>query len=65
MENALFYVVAVACLSVLAVLVFGLGSFARGGEFNARWSNKIMRLRVVLQLLAVALIALFVWLSRS
>lgn len=51
-------VVAIACLAVLAVLVFGFASFARGGEFNRRWSNKIMQLRVALQFVAVIVIVL-------
>jgi hypothetical protein len=63
MQSTLFYVVAVACLAVLAVLALGLTSFARGGEFNRRWSNKLMRMRVALQFLAVVLIVLFVWLA--
>jgi hypothetical protein len=61
MNNALFYAIALACLAVLVILVFGLASFARGGEFNRKWSNKIMRLRVAAQFVAVVLIVLFVW----
>lgn len=65
MQSTLFYVVAVACLAVLAVLALGLSSFARGGEFNRKWSNKLMQLRVLLQFIAVLLIVLFVWLSKG
>jgi hypothetical protein len=61
MTNALFYVAAVACLAVVAVLAFGLASFARGGAFNRRWSNKLMQMRVELQFLAVLLIVAFAW----
>lgn len=61
MTGTLFYVAAIACFAVLAVLVFGFFSFARGGAFNARWSNKIMRLRVVMQLVAVVLIVTLAW----
>ena len=59
MIDALFYVAAVACLAVLGVVMFGVASFARGGAFNRRWSNKIMQARVLLQLVAVVLILLF------
>jgi hypothetical protein len=60
MTNALFYVAAIACLAVLAVLGLGLASFARGGA-DRRWSNKLMQLRVGLQFVAVLLILAFVW----
>ena len=61
MTNALFYVAAIACLAVLAVLGLGLASFARGGAVSRRWSNKLMQLRVALQFVAVILIVVFVW----
>jgi len=61
MSGPLFYVAAVACLAVLAVLLFGFASFARGGEFNMKYANKIMRLRVLLQFIAVVVIMLLAW----
>ncbi|GIX14920.1 MAG: hypothetical protein KatS3mg118_2879 [Paracoccaceae bacterium] len=56
MQGFLFYVAVFACLAVLAVLLFGVGSFARGGEFNRRNANRIMRLRILMQAIAVVLI---------
>ncbi len=47
----------VALAATVVVLFAGVVSMARGGSFNARWSNKLMRLRVVLQGAAVALLA--------
>lgn len=61
MSGPMFFIVAVACLLVLGVVMFGLASFARGGEFNRRWSNKIMQLRVALQFVAVMLIVVLAW----
>lgn len=55
----------VACLAVLAVLLFGVGSFAKGGDFNRKYANKIMRLRIIAQAVAVVLILITVWLARS
>ncbi len=55
----------VACLAVLAVLLFGVGSFTRGGDFNRKYANKIMRLRLLMQAIAVALIVLTVYLARQ
>ncbi|MEE9453799.1 MAG: twin transmembrane helix small protein [Paracoccaceae bacterium] len=63
--DPLFLLVIFACLSVLAVLVFGVVVFAKGGEFNRKHANKIMRLRLLFQLIAVVLILLFIWLRRG
>ncbi len=39
----------IALASVLATLVIGVVGMARGGEFNRKYGNKLMRMRVVLQ----------------
>lgn len=61
-RDPLFIVVALACLAVVAILLVGVGGFARGGDFNRKYANKIMRLRLLGQFVAVLLILLFVWL---
>ncbi len=46
-------------LSLLAVVIaLGLGIYAlfRGGDFGRSYSNKLMRLRVVLQFIAVVIL---------
>ncbi|HMR60299.1 MAG: twin transmembrane helix small protein [Rhodobacteraceae bacterium] len=63
-RDPLFILAGIACLAVLAVLVFGVATFARGGEFNRKYANKIMRLRILLQFIAVILIVVFVYFSR-
>jgi hypothetical protein len=63
-HDPLFIIVAIACLAVLAVLMVGVGGFARGGAFNRKYANKIMRLRLLMQFIAVVLIVVFVWLSK-
>jgi hypothetical protein len=65
LHDPLFILVAIACLAVVAVLVFGVLTFGRGGEFNRRNANKIMRLRILLQFLAVILILVFIYFSRG
>lgn len=65
MSYALFIAAIIACLLVLAVLLFGFFSFARGGEFNRKYANKIMRLRILTQAIAVLLIILAVMAARS
>lgn len=47
---------ALVLIGVVAVLFTGVISMSRGGEFEARWGNKLMRMRVVLQGVAVALL---------
>ncbi|EKE45206.1 hypothetical protein OCGS_0684 [Oceaniovalibus guishaninsula JLT2003] len=64
-SDPLFIVVALAVLGVAAILLFGIGSFGRGGEFNRRNANRIMRWRIYAQAGAVALILLFVFLRRA
>ena len=63
-RDPLFIITAIACLFVVGVLLVGIGGFARGGAFNAKYANKIMRLRLLAQFVAVVLIVVFVWLSK-
>ncbi|MXU65230.1 twin transmembrane helix small protein [Oceanomicrobium pacificus] len=58
-------IILIACLAVLAVLLLGVGGFAKGGEFNKKYANKIMRLRLLLQFIAVLLIVGLTWLTRN
>ncbi len=50
---------------VAIVLLTGIGGFGRGGEFNKKYANKIMRLRIVAQFFAVILILAFVYFSGT
>jgi len=64
-SDPLFYVVAAAVLAVLVILMVGVAGFAKGGEFNRKYANKIMRLRIAAQFVAVVLILLYIWLRSS
>lgn len=64
-KDPLFILVLLACVAVAAILGFGLRSFEKGGEYNKRHANKIMRLRIGAQAVAVVLIVLFVWLRSK
>jgi hypothetical protein len=64
-KDPLFLVVAFACLAVLVILMIGIGGFAKGGDFNRKHANRIMRYRIIAQAIAVALILLFVFLRRG
>ena len=60
-RDPLFIIVAIACLAVLVILMIGVGGFAKGGEFNRKHSNRLMRYRIIAQAIAVVLILLFVF----
>ena len=64
-QDPLFWLVAVAVLIVLGILLLGIGSFGKGGDFNRRNANKIMRWRIGAQFVAVLLILLFVYLRQG
>ena len=53
METVLNILLALAMVSVVGVLATGLAGFAMGGEFNRKYGNKLMRLRVAAQAFAV------------
>ncbi len=55
------YLIAAALAAVVIVLMAGVFTLARGGEFGRKHSNRLMRMRVGLQALAVVLMLLF-WL---
>lgn len=60
MQEPLLVIVILAVVLVGAILAFGIGSFARGGEFNKKNANKIMRLRIVAQGVALLLIMILI-----
>ena len=64
LSDPLFIIVAIAVLAVLAILMFGIGGFARGGDFNRKHANKVMRWRIIAQAVAIVLVLLFVWVRR-
>lgn len=59
------FLIPAALLAVSAVLAFGIYALFRGGEFGRSYSNKLMRLRVVMQAVAIAiLVGAVLWRSR-
>jgi hypothetical protein len=55
------YLIPVALGAVLLVLALGIYALFRGGDFGRSWSNKLMRLRVVMQAIAIAILMGAVW----
>lgn len=62
-NSVLFWLAAIACGAVFAILLFGIGTFAKGGDFNKKYANKIMRARLAAQFVAVILIVGFAYLA--
>ena len=64
--SSIFLILAiVTCLAVLIILMFGIGSFAKGGNFGRKYSNKLMRWRIIAQAVAVLLIIVFVYFEKK
>lgn len=64
-SDPLFIIAAIASLGVLAILAVGIGGFAKGGEFNRKHGNRMMRWRIGAQFLAVVLILVFVYFRKQ
>ncbi len=64
MNTLLSALLAVGLAGLVVVLLTGVISMARGGEFNRKYSNRLMRLRVLLQF-AVVIILLLLLVSNA
>jgi len=56
---------AFAVLGVVLALGVGIFSLVRGGEFGRDWSNRLMRLRVLFQAIAIAIILVGFWVASN
>ena len=63
MEN-LYIVPVISCLVVLVILMIGITVFAKGGPVNRKYSNKLMRYRVIAQAIAVLIILGYVLIQQ-
>ena len=61
MENVFTILILLAVAAVAITLGFGIYSLYRGGDYARSNSNKLMRLRVVLQAIAVVLLLTALW----
>lgn len=57
--------VAIAVLIVFVVLLLGLYTLWKGGDTARSWSNKLMRLRVLAQAIAIVIILAVLYFSQS
>lgn len=63
MPGYLIPLLVLAMLATLGVLLFGVLTMARGGEFNRRNGNKLMRARVILQGVALLILVIIMALA--
>ena len=61
MDTVFDFLIPAALLAVAVTLGFGLYALFRGGEFGRSSPNKLMRLRVLTQAVAVAILAAALW----
>ena len=64
MSGFLFFVAAGACLAVLAVLAIGIGGFG-SGKASPQFSQRMMRLRIIAQAIALVFVLLAIWAAKS
>jgi len=59
------YLIYAALAAVSVVLALGIFALFRGGEFGRSYSNKLMRLRVLTQAIAIAVLVAAAWWRRQ
>jgi len=55
------FLIPAALAAVTVVLALGIFALFRGGDFGRSYSNKLMRLRVLMQAIAIAVLVGAVW----
>ncbi|MFZ8899082.1 MAG: twin transmembrane helix small protein [Alphaproteobacteria bacterium] len=65
MNAFLAFLVPAAIIATAIVLIIGLGGFAGGGNFNKKYGNKLMQMRVLLQGVAIGLIVILIVATSS
>ena len=59
-------IILVASLVIVAgILGWGVMTMARGGTYNVKNSNRIMRYRIIFQALALVVILVLMWLRKD
>ena len=63
--DPLLILVVLSTAAVAVILIIGIGGFGRGGEFNRKYANKLMQLRIAAQFVAVLIILAFVYFTSG
>jgi nitrogen fixation-related uncharacterized protein len=61
MDRLFYFLIPIALGAVLITLGVGIFALFKGGDFGRSYSNKLMRLRVLLQFIAVLVLVAFFW----
>ena len=63
-STVLPFILVVSMVLALLMVVVGVIAMAKNGNFNKKHSNKLMRMRVLFQGIAVLVFAAIIYLSR-
>ena len=63
--NTMQIILVLFMAATLAVVVVGVIAMAVNGKLNKNHSNKLMRLRVLFQAIAIFVFVVIVWLARN
>ena len=63
-SNILPFILIVCMFLALLVVIIGVIAMAKNGNFNKNYSNKLMRMRVLFQGVAVLIFAAIIYFSR-
>ena len=55
----------VLLIVVAVVLILGIGTLFKGGEASKKYSNKLMQLRVLFQLIAIIVLICFAYFFKN
>ena len=64
MDTLFDILIPVSLAAVLIALGLGLYALFRGGDFGRSWSNKLMRIRILAQAIAVVIIMAVLYFSQ-
>ena len=64
MQTAFQFAIPIALGVVFIVLLGGIYALFRGGDFGRSWSNRMMRLRIMAQFVAVLVLLGALWWSQ-
>jgi len=59
------FLIPAVLVAVFLVLCFGIYTLFRGGDFGRSWSNKAMRMRVLVQFVAILILVAAMWWKQS
>ena len=61
MSSVFAFLIPLSLAAVAITLAFGIYALFRGGDFGRSYSNKLMRLRVLLQFIAIIILVGAAW----